>query len=88
MLEHTGSIQDMESIKGFCEGIQDIVEKAKRENCFENIGDYISRICRLSCTYRTTLMPDMINVSMAVKVCEGNASIRYLIPVHIYIIDK
>ena len=77
MLEHRDALEENHTenaaIKGFCSGIQGIVEKAKVENCFENISDYISRICSLSCKYRMPLMPDVINVAMAVKVCEGIA---------------
>lgn len=77
MMEHRDAIQNLEtedaSVQGFCNGIQGIVEKAKNENCFENISDYIARICSLSCKYRVPLMPDVINVAMAVKVCEGIA---------------
>lgn len=77
MLEHRDASSENHTehsaIEGFCNGIQDIVEKAKAENCFENISDYISRICGLSCKYSCPLMPDVINVAMAVKVCEGIA---------------
>ena len=72
MMDYRG-ISQLESVHNFCDGIQNIVDTAKRENAFEHISDYVTQICQLSCQNRVALMPDLINIAMAVKVCEGIA---------------
>ena len=72
MMDYRG-ITDEGAVERFCDGIQDIVEQAKRERAFEHISEYVSRICNLACQYKVALMPDLLNVAMAVKVCEGIA---------------
>jgi len=92
MLEQSNAASGLAE-EGFCKSIQKIVERAKIENCFEHISDYITEILGLSCKYRAMLMPDIINVAMAVKVCEGIALslnpelelAKVAIPVRIYI---
>jgi predicted unusual protein kinase regulating ubiquinone biosynthesis (AarF/ABC1/UbiB family) len=71
MLSHRNLDDSGPSFEGFASGIQKIVQKARDENAFEHIGEYITTICNLSCEYRVALIPEVINVAMAIKVCEG-----------------
>lgn len=71
MLSHRKLDDSGPSFEGFAAGIQKIVQKARDENAFEHIGEYITTICNLSCQYRVALIPEVINVAMAIKVCEG-----------------
>ncbi len=59
------------ALDGFCDGIQELVEKAKRENCFEHVTDYVNTICDLSLKYKVHLMSDLLNIAMGIKVSEG-----------------
>jgi len=61
----------LDGAEAFINGIQGIVEHARTSVYFEHVGTYIAEICRLSCQYRVKLIPDYLQVALAVKVVEG-----------------
>ena len=57
-----------EALAKFCAGVQRIVDRSKQERYFEHIGEYVSEVCALSCQYRVKVVPDFLQVAMALKV--------------------
>jgi len=57
----------------FCQSIQQLVMDSEKDNFFEHIGDYFTKICDLARLHTVRLDAGYFKVAMALKVAEGVA---------------
>lgn len=75
MIDHTRATSSFEvqHEEDFCRAIQKIVTDSEKENYFEHMGEYISKICDLAREHSVKFDAGYFKIAMALKVAEGMA---------------
>jgi len=75
IIEHARIPHSGEDTAAFCNGIDAVVQHARRPDVsfFDHIGDYVQTILGLAWRYHVHLEPDFVAVALAVRVVEGVA---------------
>lgn len=62
-----------EQLENFCAGVEGIVKRASQLNYFENLGGYVTEVCKMSCVNHVKVVPEFFQTAMSIKVAEGIA---------------